>query len=79
MEPTSRSQLLDALSERQKLLNKLKELRNEKYLLGLRENCKDQHDMDFSNKIQVNDVVLIKNPAKTRLFGKLVRVTELFQ
>ena len=35
--------------------------------------------MDFNNKIQINDVVLIKNPAKTRPFWKLGRVTELFQ
>ena len=36
MEPTSRSQLLDALSEREKLLNNFKELGNEEYLLSLR-------------------------------------------
>ena len=35
--------------------------------------------MDFNNKIQINDVMLIKNPAKTRPFWKLGRVTELFQ
>ena len=35
--------------------------------------------MDFNNKIQVNDTMLIKNPAKNRLFWKLGRVTELFQ
>ena len=73
MEPTSRSQLLE------KLLNNFKELWNEEYLLSLRESCKDLHNMDFNNKMQVNDVVLIKNPAKTRPFWKLSRVTELFQ
>ena len=62
MEPTSRSQLLDALSEREKLLNNFKELWNEEYLLSLRESCKEIHNMDFNNKIQINDVVLIKNP-----------------
>ena len=35
--------------------------------------------MDFNNKIQVNDVVLIKNPAKTILFWMLGRVFQLFQ
>ena len=79
MEPTSRFQLLDGLSEREKFLNNFKELWNKKYLLSLRESCKDLHNMDFSNKIQVNDMVLIKNPAKIRPFWKLGRVTELFK
>ena len=52
---------------------------SKKYLLGLRESFKNQHDMDFNTKTQVNDVVLVKNPAKTRLFWKLVRITEVFQ
>ena len=68
MEPTSKSQLLDALFEREKLLNNFKELWNEEYLLSLRESCKDLYNMDLNNKIQINDVVLIKNPAKIRPF-----------
>ena len=79
MEPTSRSHLLDVLSEREKLLNNFKELWNEEYILSLRESWKDLHYMDFNNKTQVNDVLLIKNPAKTRPFWKLSRVTEFFQ
>ena len=59
MEPTSRSQLLDALIEREKLLDNFKELWNVEYLLSLRESYKDLHNMDFNNKIQVNGVVLI--------------------
>ena len=79
MEPTSRSQLLDVLSEREKLLDNFKELWNEEYLLSQRESCNDLNNMDFNNNIQVNDVELIKNPAKTRPFWKLGWVTELFQ
>ena len=79
IKPISRSQLLDDLPEKEKLLNNFKELWNKEYLLSLRESCKDLHNMDFRNKIQVNDVVFIKNPAKTRPFWKLGRVTELFQ
>ena len=45
----------------------------------LRESCRDPHNRYFTNKIQVNDMVLIKNPTKTRQFWKLDRVTELFQ
>ena len=66
MQPTSRSQLLDAFPQREKLLNNFQELWNEEYLLSLRKSCNDLHDMDFNNKIQVKNVVLIKNPAKTR-------------
>ena len=68
MEPTSRSQLLDDLFEREKLLNNFKELWNEEYLLSRRESCKDLDNMDFNNKIQLNGVVLMKNPAKSRPF-----------
>ena len=77
MEPTSRTQLLNTLSEREKLLNNFRELWNEEYLLSLRKSCKDLHNMDFNNKIQINDVML--NPAKTRPFWKLSRVTKLFE
>ena len=34
--------------------------------------------MDFNNKIQENNVVLLKNLAKTRPFWKLGRIIELF-
>lgn len=34
--------------------------------------------MYFNNKIPVDDIVLIKNPAKARPFWKLGRVTEPF-
>ena len=50
----------------------------EKYLLGLRENCKDLHEMNFSNKINLDDVILIKNPLKPRPYWQPGRVVELF-
>ena len=48
------------------------------YLLGLRETCKDLHELDFDNKIKCHDIVMIKNPAKPRPFWLLDRVMELY-
>ena len=59
VEPTFRSQFIVTLSEREKLLNNFKELWNEEYRLSRRESCKEQHNMDFDDKIQVNAVVLV--------------------
>lgn len=48
------------------------------FLHSLLENCKDLHETEFSNKINVNDVILIKNPIKSRPFWLLGRDIELF-
>lgn len=45
---------------------------------SLLEKCKDLHETEFSNKINVNDVILIKNPIKSRPLWLLSRVIELF-
>lgn len=66
------------LSCYKKLLSDFRELWYEEYLLSQRESCKNLHDIDFNNKIQINNIVLIKNLAKARAFWKLVTVTELF-
>ena len=47
------------------------------YLLSLCETCKDLHELDFNNKIKLNDVVMIKNHAKSRPFW-LGRVVKLY-
>ena len=43
----------------------------------MREQCKDLHEIDFLNHIKVNDVVLVKNPAKPRPYWLLGRMLEL--
>ena len=39
--------------------------------------CKDLHEVNYINKIKVDDVVLVKNPAKPRPYWLLGRVLEL--
>ena len=50
----------------------------EEYLLSLREQWKDLHEINFCNKVKVNDVVLVKGPPdKKRLYWHLGRILEL--
>lgn len=53
--PISRYQLLDALTEMEKLLTNYKELYNEEYVSSLRGSCKDLHYMDFINKLTIRE------------------------
>lgn len=48
---------------------------HEEYLLSPRESYKDLHEIEFSNKININDVILIKNPAIPRPFGFLAELS----
>lgn len=64
-EPTTRSLLINTLETRAKMLDNFKKMLYEEYLLGFREICKDLHETNVFNKINMNDVVLIK---KSRLF-----------
>ena len=77
VEPPSRTELIETLEIRDEVLNKFKKLWYEDYLISLRESSRDLHQLEYVNKIKINDVVLIKNPAKTRPYWLLGRVTEL--
>ena len=50
------------------MLSKFREFWYQDYLLTLREQCRDMHEINFQNEIGVDDVVLVKNPAKTKPF-----------
>ena len=77
--PPSRKVVVKALKNRDQIISEFKKLWHEEYLLSLREQCKDLHEIDFENKIRVNDVVLVKGPPMVkRPFWKLGRVVELF-
>ena len=77
--PPSRKAVVSALKNRDKIVNEFKNLWFKEYLLSLREQCKDLHDVDFENKVKVNDIVLVKGPPLVkRPFWKLGRVVELF-
>ena len=77
-EPPGRKQIVKTLEHREYLLKQFKELWYQEYLVSLRETCKDLHQIDFENKIQINDVVLVKGPPRQkRPFWHFGRVVEL--
>ena len=76
-EPPHRSEVLKSINIRDKMLEDFRSTWYQEYLLGLRQLHKNLHQIDFSNKVKIDDIVLIKNPAKARKFWKLGRVLEL--
>ena len=78
-EPPSQSLLLQSLSNRNHLLKHFHELWNNAYLLSLRESTKNSYEHRFENKIDVDDIVLIRHPQKSRPFWWLGRVVEVFK
>ena len=47
------------------------------YLLSLSEQSKDLFQVDYNNVIKVGDVVVLKNPMKSRSYWSLGRVMEV--
>ena len=76
-DPPSQSDVLDSIQTRDHMVQKFRELWYESYLLSMREQCKDLHEVDFINHVKVDDVVLVKNPAKPRPYWLLGRVVEI--
>ena len=77
-QPT-RDVLVRSLQNRDKLIEKSLELWHESYLTSLRETSQNLYENNWVNKIDVNDIVLISDPVKTRPFWDMGRVTELFE
>ena len=60
----SQSDVVSSIQTCDNMVSRFRELWYESYLLSMREQCKDLHEIDFINHIKVNDVVLVKNLAK---------------
>ena len=75
----SQSLLLQSLSNRNHLLKHFHELWNNAYLLSLKESTKNSYEHRFENKIDVDDIVLIRHPQKSIPFWLLGRVVEVFK
>ena len=73
-----RKTLVKSLELKEKNLNHFKRLWYEEYLLSLKESYRNLCDSNFANKIKEGDIVLVKNPAKTRQHWVLGRVIELY-
>ena len=77
-ETPCRRQVIKTLEHREYLAEKFREMWYQEYLTSLRELHKDLHEINFENKVKVNDVVLVKGPPMTkRPFWQLGRVVEL--
>ena len=61
-----RKTLVKSLEIREKIWLEFKRLWYEEYLLGLKESYKNLFDANFCNNVKDGDIVLVKNPAKTR-------------
>ena len=64
--PPSREALLKRLEIKDLYLKEFHNLWYKEYLLSLREQSKDLFQVDYNNVIQVGDVVVVKNPIKSR-------------
>ena len=73
----SRSDLVKTLDLRDQLFSHFKSLWYELYLLNLRDNYSELHEVNWQNKIRAGEVVLVKLPNKPRPFWLLGRVLEL--
>ena len=49
--PPSRKVVIKALKNYDQIISEFKKLWHEEYLLSLREQCKDLHEIDFENKV----------------------------
>ena len=61
-EPPSQSLLLDSPSNINRLLKHFHELWNNAHLLFLAESTKNSYEHSFENKIDVDDIILIRHP-----------------
>ena len=72
-----RDTLIDAFSSRDELLPHYKKLWYDSYLLSLRESCRDLHQVNWDDKIPIDEIVLVELLNKSRPYWVLGRVLEL--
>ena len=78
-DPVTRDTLVGSLSTRDELLAYFKEQWYVSYLLSLRETCRDLHQVNWNDKIAIDDIVLVKLLNKSRPYWVLGRVLELIE
>ena len=77
-DPPSRRQIKKFLNDRDALLEEFRKEWYDSYLLSMRTQYKDLHQVHFKNRVKIGDVVLVKGPSKdTRPYWKLGRVIKL--
>ena len=77
-DPPSRKLVKKSIQIRDEMLDEFKQIFYDSYLLSMREQCKDLHEVSFENRIKINDVVLVKGPSKDKrphwIFGRVVEL-----
>ena len=76
-QPVSRKDLVKSLSVRENMVSHFNSLWYEDYLLSLRTLYKNLHGAEFINRVKENDLVLIKNPVKSRQHWCLGKIVQL--
>ena len=76
--PPTRQKVTQSLINRDKTLEEFRSLWYDEYLISLREQWKNLHEVNFTNKLKVDDVVLVKGPPdKKRPYWHLGRILEV--
>ena len=76
--PPSRDKLVESLASRDRILEQFRQTWYEEYLVSLREQWKDLHEINFTNKVKPDDVVLVRGPPdKKRPCWRFGRILEL--
>ena len=77
VDSSSGSDLEKTLEHQENMYEEFKRLWYESYLLSLREHSRNLYQGSWENKIKVGDVILVKQPFKSRPFWLLGRVLEI--
>ena len=73
----SQERLNRTLEVQEETFEEFRKMWHECYLISLREHSKNLYQNDWTNRIKVNDIVLIKQPNKPRPFWLLGKVLEI--
>ena len=76
-DPFNQSELSEALEKQENTFQEFKRLWYESYLLSLREQSRNLYQSDWTNRIKVGDVVLVKMIDRPRPFWLLGLVLEI--
>jgi hypothetical protein len=74
----NQDELTRSLATQMQIFDNFKTLWYTSYLTSLRENSRNIYQDEWVNRININDIVLIKNPIKPRIFWSLGRITALY-
>ena len=75
--PSNHDELNDSITTLQNLYDDFKNRWYSEYLPSLRETSRDMHQSEWTNRIKIGDVVLIRDPSRVRIFWSLGIITKV--